>query len=57
MTTDRRNFLRTAALVGCASTVASRSAAEATSPPEADYSKLDEALTQPVLKRELFPNP
>jgi L-alanine-DL-glutamate epimerase-like enolase superfamily enzyme len=57
MTTDRRNFLRTAALVGCASTVAARSAAEATSPPEADYSRLNEVLTQPVLKRNLFPNP
>ena len=57
MTTNRRNFLKTAALVGCASTAASHSAAEAASRPPVDYSKLDEVLKRPVLKRHLFPDP
>ena len=47
MTTNRRDFLKTAALVGCAAAVTSRSAAEAASLPSADYSKLDEVLNSP----------
>ena len=57
MTTNRRDFLKTAALVGCASAVTSHSVAETASRPKADYSKLDEVLRQPVLKRNLFPDP
>ena len=57
MKTSRRNFLRSAALVGCASTMASNSFAQAKRPPKTDYARLDKVLEQPVLKRELFPDP
>ena len=57
MTTNRRTFLTSAALAGFTSTLASRSVAWEVRHPTTDYSRLDEALKQPVLKRELFPDP
>ena len=61
MKTNRRNFLRTAAITGGASAMLPLSSCgqngKETEWTIADYSKLDEVLKQPVLKRDLFPNP
>lgn len=61
MKTNRRNFLRKAAIASGASTMLSLSSCgqnvKETKQTIADYSKLDEVLKQPVLKRELFPDP
>lgn len=61
MKTNRRNFLRSAAITGGASAMLGLSScsqnAKETKQPIADYSKLDEVVKQPVLKREFFPDP
>lgn len=57
MKTNRRKFITTAALAGGAALVTPGcSTKQANSEPATDYSKLDEALNKPVLRRELFPN-
>jgi len=57
---DRRNFLKTAVFGGGATVAApatSCSSPTEVRPAQTDYSALDEVLKQPVLKRELFPDP
>ncbi len=60
MKTNRRNFLASAAMAGGASAIlplhSCTTGTTATGTPT-DYSKLDEVLRKPVLKRELFPDP
>jgi len=59
MKNTRRNFLKTGAYTGLGSALLSTSFttanAKANTPP--DYSELDKVLQQPVLKKELFPDP
>ncbi|MBT3383116.1 MAG: mandelate racemase/muconate lactonizing enzyme family protein [Prolixibacteraceae bacterium] len=56
MNLNRRNFLKSAS-VATAGAITLNSC-KSTSPEQIiDYSKLDEVLAQPILKRELFPNP
>ena len=64
MKTNRRKFISTAVAGGIAATTmplsscVSQPVALAPSPDvEANYAKIDEILKQPVLKKELFPNP
>lgn len=58
MKTNRRNFITTAALAGSAAILPSSCKAGKTAETiYPDYSKLDEILKQPVLKRELFSSP
>ena len=60
MKTTRRNFLSSSTLAfGGASIISfpSCNSTETTGCSQADYTKLDEALKKPVLKRELFPDP
>lgn len=59
MNTNRRNFFRTAALTSAATAILPLSACaqDVKKPQMADYAKLDEVLKQPVLKRDLFPDP
>lgn len=67
MKSRRREFLKAAAVAGSASALMPLSScgsngqtAELSTVSEcepADYSRLDQALRQPVLKRDLFPNP
>ncbi len=60
MKSSRRKFLSSAAALGGAAAMMPLNACQSSTKTEAaypDYSKLDEALSQPVLKRELFPNP
>ena len=57
MKTSRRDFLKSAAVVGCALTVVSGSLTRGMQRPNTNYALLDEVLQQPVLKRELFPDP
>ncbi len=63
MKTNRRRFLGTAAALGGASAIMPISSCTRGEKPamqgksSADYSLLDEVLKQPVLKRELFPDP
>jgi len=62
MHSNRRRFLKTAATIGGASTLVHLSSCQpnqgmgSTTTP-IDYSMLDTARNQPVLRRELFPNP
>ncbi|MDI1248434.1 MAG: mandelate racemase/muconate lactonizing enzyme family protein [Lacunisphaera sp.] len=57
MKTTRRDFLATAALAGGSAALLPLSARAATSTRRPDYTPLDLALKQPVLKREYFPAP
>lgn len=59
MKTNRRNFLSTAAITGVAAftSFSTSGAISKTKNEYPDYSALDIAMKQPVLKRELFPNP
>ncbi|TXG37543.1 enolase C-terminal domain-like protein [Seonamhaeicola maritimus] len=62
MQTNRRKFLKTAALTGAASTLLPFTSCKPESPTtqinnSIDYTLIDEALNKPVLKRELFSNP
>lgn len=60
MKTSRRNFLSTAAMAGGASAMIPLSSCVSgnnSGTSYADYTPLDQALSQPVLKRELFPDP
>jgi len=67
MKTDRRNFLKAAALTGGASALLPLSSCSLDNKPPktentkankgTDYSKLDKVLKQPVLKRNLFSEP
>ncbi|MBL7186321.1 MAG: mandelate racemase/muconate lactonizing enzyme family protein [Phycisphaerae bacterium] len=57
MKTSRRNFLKSAAFAGGASTLASSHPTQGAGLPKTDYAILDKVLEQPVLKRELFPSP
>lgn len=61
MKRNRRNFLKTAAITSGAAAMLPLSScaakAEGGKRTIADYTKLDEVLRQPVLKRELFPDP
>ncbi len=58
MKTNRRNFISTAAMAGSAAILPSCCATKKqASVQQTDYSKLDEILKQPVLKRELFSDP
>lgn len=55
----RRNFLSQSALAGGAAAFGSLSSCQTPANPsrQTDYAKLDRALGQPVLRRELFPDP
>jgi L-alanine-DL-glutamate epimerase-like enolase superfamily enzyme len=53
---DRRNFLKSAS-VATAGAVTLNSCITPGSKQSVDYSKLDEIIAKPVLKRELFPDP
>jgi len=67
MKTDRRKFIKAAALSGAASAILPLSSCGPDKEPAqtggsgartgTDYSVLDEVLKKPVLKRELFPDP
>jgi len=58
MKTNRRNFISTAAWAGGAAILPScHETKKETSKRLPNYSKLDEALKKPMLKRELFSNP
>ncbi|MDA0349338.1 MAG: twin-arginine translocation signal domain-containing protein [Verrucomicrobia bacterium] len=58
MKTTRRNFLKSATLAGAASaTLPLASCSSKSGAAKTDYSVLDAVLKQPVLKRELFPDP
>jgi L-alanine-DL-glutamate epimerase-like enolase superfamily enzyme len=59
MTSNRRDFLKTAALGLAGTSLAFNSCGvqSATSSTDTRYTALDEALARPVLKRELFPDP
>ena len=58
MTTSRRNFFKTTAVGALGSGFLLQSCDSADSARNLiDYSKLDQILAQPVLKRELFPEP
>ncbi len=57
MKTGRRNFLRSGMLVGGAVVFGAPPAARAGGRSGVDYSRLDQVLDQPVLRRELFPEP
>ncbi len=57
MKTNRRNFLKSAAILGGATTLPACKPCEKTACSTIDYSQLDEILKQPVLRRELFPDP
>ncbi len=61
MKTSRRNFLKTAAISGGATAMLPLASCagkvKESKGTTADYSKLDEVMNQPVLKRELFPDP
>lgn len=56
MNTNRRNFIKATALTGSAAAMAPLAACRS-GKPYPDYSELDTILQQPVLKRELFPDP
>jgi L-alanine-DL-glutamate epimerase-like enolase superfamily enzyme len=59
-TRDRREFLKAATIAGgaaVASSMTSCSSPTEVRPAATDYSALDAVLSQPVLKRELFPDP
>jgi len=59
MRTSRRNFLTSVALAGGSAVLplSSCSANDVPKSVDTDYSKLDQALMQPVLKRDLFSSP
>lgn len=57
MKTDRRHFLKTAALAGGVSSLTSCQSSQGGRSPRTDYATLDEVRDRPVLKRELFPSP
>jgi len=57
MNTNRRHFLKSAALAGGASTLTSCHSTQASRSPRTDYATLDRVCAQPVLKRDLFPSP
>ncbi len=57
MNTHRRDFLKSASLAVGASFSSSRAHARGADTPRTDYTILDKVLEQPVLKRELFPDP
>ncbi|WP_299548163.1 enolase C-terminal domain-like protein [Seonamhaeicola sp.] len=62
MNTSRRDFIKTAALTGAASTLLPLTACKSESPQKQInssqvYVAIDEALNKPVLKRELFSSP
>jgi L-alanine-DL-glutamate epimerase-like enolase superfamily enzyme len=57
MKTNRRNFLKSAALAGGASALVQCSSSQGAKWPKTDYAILDKALERPVLKRELFHSP
>lgn len=57
MATNRRTFLKSVCLAAGASVVSKGSATQRHLTPRTDYTLLDKVLEQPVLKRELFPNP
>ena len=54
---NRRNFIKPGLTAGASTPFLSSLKASASSYDLVDYTKLDEALAQPVLKRELFPDP
>lgn len=56
MKLNRRNFLKSASIVS-AGAVTFNSCKSTSSNPSVDYSKLDELIQMPVLKKELFPIP
>ncbi len=57
MKTNRRKFIKAAALSGGASAILPLSSCSSNAQTGTDYSVLDEVLKKPVLKRELFPDP
>jgi L-alanine-DL-glutamate epimerase-like enolase superfamily enzyme len=57
MKTNRRNFLKSTALAGSVSTLATYNTVQGAGRSKTDYAALDKILAQPVLKRELFPSP
>ena len=56
MKLNRRNFIKSASIAS-AGVVSLNSCNTSTSKQSVDYSKLDEILAKPVLKKELFPQP
>jgi L-alanine-DL-glutamate epimerase-like enolase superfamily enzyme len=56
MKLDRRNFLKSAS-IATAGSITLNSCNPSSSIKSVDYSKLDEIIATPVLKRELFPDP
>ena len=57
MKTNRRSFLKSAVLTSGVSTLAMSSPVQGAGKAKTDYTILDKVLKQPVLKRELFPDP
>jgi L-alanine-DL-glutamate epimerase-like enolase superfamily enzyme len=57
MKTNRRDFLKSSAILGGAATLPACTPCQDNPSLPVDYSQLDEILKQPVLKRELFPDP
>lgn len=57
MKTNRRHFLKSAALAGGASSLTTYHTASGAGRPKTDYARLDKILKTPVLKRELFSSP
>ena len=57
MKTNRRKFIKAAALSGGASAILPLSSCSSNAQTRTDYSVLDEVLKKPVLKRDLFPDP
>lgn len=56
MKSNRRHFLRSAAVISSGA-IGLNSCLKTGNHQEVDYSELDKVLNQPVLKKELFPNP
>jgi len=54
---DRRRFIKSGLVTGASFPLLASARAKASSQDLIDYTDLDKALAQPVLKRELFPNP
>ncbi|MDP4291554.1 MAG: twin-arginine translocation signal domain-containing protein, partial [Bacteroidota bacterium] len=57
MATNRRTFLTTAALGGLAAALPFPTKALTTSDNPVDYARLDQVLSKPVFKKELFKTP
>ena len=54
---NRRRFIKSSLATGASFPLFNSTQAKASSHDPVDYTELDEALAQPILKRELFPDP